>query len=157
MTTAKVKKQTVTLNHEHRLQVAQQTAGNWVCELFRMGVRDGFLGKSHWSSQSLVCPLSHEELWRIRGAGRKLYCSLSLFLPSPLHYHMRVTHSNHPIFLSALFLFQVDIHTMDKTCKYNSSFNGSIFSPILENYLDTNFIQIKARISLGRIWKLYCK
>lgn len=57
-----------------------------------------------------------EELWNMRGAGRKWYCSLSpsicpLSPPTNLYYPQntqRIIYSDRPTFLSALFLWWMD-------------------------------------------------
>lgn len=56
-----------------------------------------------------------------------------------LHSAMPITHSDIPTFLSALFSYQTDIQTMDKTHKYNPKLTAQFFIPSGKSYLIHEF------------------
>lgn len=83
----------------------------------------------------------------MRGADEDyIALSLSLFFPSLSYYPMMlITHSDPPTFLSALLSYWVDIvpDNGQYVKKYNSSFNGPVFSIFWQIISYTNFTQIK--------------
>lgn len=66
-----------------------------------------------------------------------------------LHSAMPITHSECPTYLSALFSYQADIRTVNKTHKYNSKLTAQFFIPSGKSYLIHEFHSSKC-LNTGR-------